>query len=399
MTAERNSEASVIFGAPKVIYMISPQPWDGIKVSKHHYAAELAGLGHQVFFIEPPRISGAFGSVEIAPSDVEGVQRVSYRPWFPYWIKFRSRGLFDLGMRLEARLIAVAIGEPPDIVWDFDNCYQFADLRAFSSALKIFHPVDDLVAGQHGDKHADLLLAVLQQFLDDIEIDNRPVLLLPHGLNRSYAAYAQAILKSKCAPRKSGRPMVGYAGNLDHADIDWETTFEIIEANPGVDFVFIGPFTLERDGVPTALARINTYQNCQLTGLLSPAQMLEWAPRVDVWIMIFRCTAEVGGITGAHKVLEYLATGKSIVTTKVLPYVGSDLLYMASDHTNRDVPAILNRILSNLDVANSWANQNKRCAYALEHSYLANLRKVDAFIAACFCPHAALEAQALEVVG
>lgn len=379
--AQGLSAPAMLFGPRRTIYLLSPQPWDGIKVSKHHYAAELAGLGHQVFFIEPPRAAGPSGEVQILPTDIDGVRRVSYRPWFPYWIKFRSRMVFDHGMRRQARMITKAIGDAPDIVWDFDNAYQFADLTAFGPALKIFHPVDELVVGRRGDKNADLLLAVSQHFLDALETTNRNLQVLSHGLNREYAAYGREVVRSGGLPgRQSGRPLVGYVGHLDHPDFDWPTTFAVIEANPAVDFVFIGPFSRERDGVPTAASKLEAYPNCRLTGLLSPKDVLGWADQVDVWTLIFHCSAELGGRINSHKLLEYLATGKVIVTTKVLPYVGSDLFVMASDHTNRELPALMERTIANLAEANAPANQLKRCAFALEHSYLENLRKVEALI-------------------
>ena len=38
----------------KNILLISPEAWEHIFVSKHHYATHLATLGNKVFFLDPP---------------------------------------------------------------------------------------------------------------------------------------------------------------------------------------------------------------------------------------------------------------------------------------------------------------------------------------------------------
>ena len=151
------------------VLQISPQPWDGIKVSKHHYAAEMAALGAQVYFLEPPN-TGRGAGVTVS-SVAPGISVVRYKTFFPYALKFRSRGLFNLLMRRQAHLIRRAIGKPIDLVWDFDNAYQFSDVRVFGAPRAIFHLMDAAVAGMKGDKNADIVLSVSALLFDAV----RPV--------------------------------------------------------------------------------------------------------------------------------------------------------------------------------------------------------------------------------
>ena len=106
----------MLFGPPLIIFIISPQPWGGFRVSKHHYAIELAKLGHEVYFIEPPTRTGNPGSIKLTPTAVPRITTLSYRPWFPYGLKFHCRPLFDWLMRRQAHKIVAAIGKKPDIV-------------------------------------------------------------------------------------------------------------------------------------------------------------------------------------------------------------------------------------------------------------------------------------------
>ena len=82
------------------ILLISPQRWDGFQVSKHHYAIELAKLGNEVYFVDPPNNSGKAVDVVSCEED-ERLKVVRYGPWFPYVIKFRARWLFRVDAEKE----------------------------------------------------------------------------------------------------------------------------------------------------------------------------------------------------------------------------------------------------------------------------------------------------------
>ena len=60
------------------VLLISPQHWGTMRVTKHHYAIELAKLGHEVFFLEPTEASWKWNqtSFNVTLSDAEGVKLV-----------------------------------------------------------------------------------------------------------------------------------------------------------------------------------------------------------------------------------------------------------------------------------------------------------------------------------
>src|ERR1043165_2973102 len=53
----------------KTIVILSTEPWGRMLLSKMHYAIELAELGNDVFFVNPPRETG--GSELAAIADVK----------------------------------------------------------------------------------------------------------------------------------------------------------------------------------------------------------------------------------------------------------------------------------------------------------------------------------------
>lgn len=217
------------------ILLISPQIWDASKVSKHHYARELTALGHSVYFVEPPKTDGYFAPV-LRDGPHSGLKIVSYGVFFPYALKFHARPLFNILMRFQARKLVRAIGGPPDIVWDFDNSYQFSDLRVFDAEFSIFHPVDDLPPGVAKSKHADLILSNAQRYIDRLEPSPEHAEVIDHGLSKGFIDRARAIAKD---PETAGRSTldtsgctIGYVGNLDRPGIDWDIIDEISRRLP-----------------------------------------------------------------------------------------------------------------------------------------------------------------------
>lgn len=370
-----------LLGGPMKVLLISPQRWDGLRVSKHHYAMELAALGHQIWFVEPPLMSGKAGALSVAPTAVDGITRIIYTPGFPYRLKFHARWLFDRLMAGQARRIAQAIPGGPDIVWDFDNAYQFSDLRAFGPAFSIFHPVDDLIAGQSSDKGCDLLLSVSQGFLDKIAGGQRGH-VVKHAISREHERHARRIAEAPQRTRPQGwRPQVGYVGNLEHAGIDWPVIVEIIGRNPQADFHIIGPHS--RHGETSApsnvpLDALCAMSHCVVHGAMPSDRILALAETVDIWLVCYDARKSRDGATNSHKILEYLATGNAVLCNRIAAYEGSDLVEMTAGDDNRDMPRRIGDMLARLDVVNAPEQRRRRALYALSLSYEASLRRIDA---------------------
>jgi len=105
----------------KNILIVSPEPWDHIFVSKHHYATHLAKRGNQVYFLNPP--TGVF---KLQQTDYQCVETIDYKGFLPglkyfpsFIIRWLTRRVFDQLEQLS--------GVEFDIIWSFDNSvfYQF----------------------------------------------------------------------------------------------------------------------------------------------------------------------------------------------------------------------------------------------------------------------------------
>lgn len=371
---------------PRVIFLNSPQPWAALKVSKHHYARELAARGHEVYFIEPPVIGGC-AAVQVALGPDPRLSLVTYGTFFPYQLKFHARPLFDLLMRSQARRLVRAIGKHPDIIWDFDNAYQYADLSAFGATLAIFHPVDDLPANLSSTKRADVVFSNAQRYIDRLTPPPRFAQVIDHGLSQPFIDRAGAVVKD---PAKAGAgggalPVVAYVGNLDHPGIDWATIDAIATSLPQVRLVLIGPYDVGGAG-PPALLRARA--NVTFPGPKTTEEILAFALDVDIWLMAYDCARTVDGGTNPHKLLEYLATGKAVVSNWVEAYVGKDLVLMPPTPENIPLPALLADAIARRGHLNSPGAQTRRAAYTLDFSYAAHLAAINMSLEAALAARA-----------
>ena len=145
----------------KNILLVSPQPWDHVFISKHHYAEELARKGNTAYFLEPPSETGKPG-IRVHPhKTIENLFLISWRPFFPRIIRFHLFPLYKLLAALQARLISQKIGCSLDVVWSFDF-NLFPNLKAFGATFNIFHTADPLTSNKQISigESADMIICV-----------------------------------------------------------------------------------------------------------------------------------------------------------------------------------------------------------------------------------------------
>ena len=105
-----------------------------------------------------------------------------------------------------------------------------------------------------------------------------------------------------------------------------------MEQHQEADFWFIGPYREpDTDGQAQGSAPVYALReipNCQLTGLMTLHQILEEAPSIDIWLACYDPAKSVRAGTNSHKILEYLATGRAVLSNRFEAMAGSDLVCM-----------------------------------------------------------------------
>lgn len=370
-----------------VVYLISPQPWHGFHVSKHHYALELASRGNLVYFIDNVSTPGPLGRICLQQSGVPGLTVVHHTCRLARWTQYRLPSAHRSIAAWQARRLIRKIGHPPNVIWDFDNNYSFPDLRRFGdNALRIFHPVDSSASGRRCSKSADVVFSVAQAFINSLDVVPEDTLVVPHGLSRHHEAYAHRIVGGdavKPSARKARRA-VGYVANLDIAGIDWPVILDLISKFKDVDFFFVGPYTPSTGSTrsPVPVAALMAQPNAHLLGFLGSEDILKLASDIDVWLFCNDRTCRPDGAINSHKLLEYLATGKAVLSSAVEAFEDIDLIAMAPRERNAVMLELLDRMLHDVRTLNNFTAMQARAAFALKHTYSANLERIADFLQA-----------------
>ncbi len=369
-----NEDLSIL--RDKTVLLVSPQPWDHIFLSKHHYAEALA-RHNRVFFLEPPVDIGPRG-VRLSPAEgAPGVTVVSWRPFFPRRLRFHLYGLYRWLIGQDARRIAERLPSKLDIVWCFDF-NLFPDLSAFGAPLKIFHPVDPLTQRRQVDigQGADLIISVSKEILANF--DGRRfagrTLLVNHGLAPVFADLAQS---PAVTPTRKGI-QAGFAGNLDRKIINLRVLKRLAGSHPDVTFNFWGPFD-----AAGALARtLAPLPNVRLHGPLNKAELAKAMAPMDVFLLAYVDDEAEYDRSNAHKLLEYMSTGKTILASPMHIYADDpELVRMPANDSDEAFLAAFAKLIGDLPGLNGARVAMRRKAFAKGFTYEANLAVIDAALA------------------
>ncbi len=379
-----------LFGPPLTILILSPQPWDGLQVSKHHYARELAALGHRIFFVNPP---GGAPAIAMRASDISGITLVDHPPLPFSRLKFRFRAPFEWAADRRARAIVAATG-PIDLLWDFDNAGQFSDHRAFGASWSVLHIVDRVRTGERRHRHANLLLAVDASLLADIDDGGQPRFVVGHGLS---PLFAEAARKRLAAPRRRDRErpvVVGFIGNLAQHALDRPRTMALVLTHRDVIFRFIGPV---QGGMSAELLMMQAWAeqfgalpNVELPGLLTGDALIAATADVDIWLLPYDQANDRNRGVNSHKLLEYFALGGEVVSSAIAAQADAPGIFMAPPDAPDQIGARLDAAIAAVrgEVDTGWRARTER---ALESSYRTNVATIAAHIAsasACAVPKA-----------
>jgi len=301
---------------------------------KHHYAVELAKRGNEVYFLNPPDIGLKERLIVSENAAVENMYVVTYRPLFPFSIRFRFRRIYDWLIQFQVRSILKGIGKKFDIVWCFD-LLLYSDLKRFKGNLTIFH-VGDMLYYDFQTRiasGADIVFSVAEDILKKLSSVDVPKYFINHGLSEQFERYSVMALqnsKEACGEGKSGPVKIGYVGNILRPDIDHACFRKIVEHNKAAQFYIWGPTTINENNVATGNYSIDgqvdfvnflkSRENIVLCGVKDSDTLAKEMQVMDGFIICYDVDRDQSKGTNYHKILEYLSTGKVLVSNNVSTY-------------------------------------------------------------------------------
>jgi hypothetical protein len=284
-------------------------------------------------------------------------------------------------IRFQIRRIERAIGSHIDIIWSFDlgNVYP---LRQFRRALLLFHPVDEPTGEEsiRAARKADLIISVTNEILEKYAGQPCPRILVNHGVDEIF------LMDATKGWFHSGPIRAGISGNFLRNDLDREALLTIIVRNPDVSFELWGNYSdksnlgggsdIETKEFINALRR---FPNVIMHGAVDTATLAAGFSRMDLFLICYDVQKDQSKGTNYHKIMEYLGSGKAIVSNNVTAYKDkADLVYMVESRDgNQELPALFEKVKSDLNRYNDPQLQQLRIEFARRNTYPRKVDEID----------------------
>jgi hypothetical protein len=371
----------------KSVLIISPEPWGTMKISKHHYAIELAKLGNYVYFLNPPNGKKSVKYTISIEKEAENLQIIDFNTFFPTDIRFHFRGIFEILMRFQILFLLRWLKVNFDVVWCFDfNLYD--NLNQFKAKIKIYHPVDILQFDfqLNPAKTADIIFSVSDELLKPFKGINIRKVIINHGLSDHFVNKAKRKQLAISNLNNLGTIKAGYVGNLLNYTLNKKQVIEIIKKNPQVQFYFWGGYSLLNNNLAPDISSedekfieiLQQMGNVILKGMKSPEIIAEEIEEMDLFFITYIYPDGNEDRYNSHKILEYLSTGKVVVCSYLSYYEDKrDLIQMVKKGENAAFPQLFSESITLIEELSQKEKQIRRISFALENSYSNHIHKVE----------------------
>jgi len=231
-------------------------------------------------------------------------------------------------------------------------------------------------------RSANATFTVSESILADVRKIGVPAWFINHGLSEPFAEAA----RNAAATGKGGDGTirVGYAGNLTHPSVNKPVFMQMVKENPSVEFHFWGPTESPVALAPQLVAEIAQFihflercANVRLHDTVPARELALELQCMDCLVISYSLDNHVYDRSNSHKILEYLSTGKAIVSSRISTYTAHpDLLRMPEDGDESRLPALLRDTLDRLDEFNTPELRDRRRRFALDNTYEKQLERI-----------------------
>lgn len=342
----------------KTIVIISPDLWNALPVSKHHYAKELAKT-NKVYFINPPNNDKDFKVEKL--SIINEYKKVKGLRFFPKFLRklFMKREVYSIINKIENNQV--------DIIWSFDTSRLYY-LDLFKSKLKIAHIVDlsenfyfkELV------QNADYCFGISDAIINKMKIFNSRCFKIRHGYFLSEnVGFIINNHQKKCL----------YIGNLTIKYLDWEAIYKLIKHRSDVLFSFIGTKsgTLDKNQ-ELFYKKALTAKNSIFKAEVKPEDVINEMLNSDFCLLAYQSKKYPKQLEDSHKIMQYLGSGKPVFASYTHEYKDTDLIFMYNDVET--IEESFDAFLNNQNNHFSEESRQKRINFALDNTYPKQIERI-----------------------
>lgn len=364
----------------KTILIISPEDWGDNLLSKHLYALELSKRNNLVYFLHASPHPNQNNFVETSKIN-ENLTLIRLKHVVKGIFKLPSF-LIDIQNKTIINKIKRNIPQPIDVIWSFDQS-KFQNLKQFKAKYTIFHPVDYIIKAKpfisRIANSADVVFSVSELILNQINTIT-PKHFINHGVDEIFFNKIEKINTPNFI--KPNNINVGYIGNLTMKFIDWKYLFKTVKDNPQLHFVFIGPYQKSNLGNAENNEKIEElmkFENTAFTGSYSKTKLIEVLPFFDIFWLCYNHVKYPIEVSNSHKILEYLSTGKVVVSGYIETYKNSNLLYFSNNNDN--LATTIQRVCNKIENFNSLEKMQERKDFSKENTYKKQIERIEKIIA------------------
>lgn len=341
------------------ILIISPEPWDHIFVSKHHYAVHLAQKGANVVFANPPGSKWHMQSTKYS-----GVCVLQYTKFAP-GIRFLPSAITSRIIKAKFRKIESYCRTEFDVIWSFDNSVFF-DFTLLKSTFNISHIVDlnQDFETEKSARTADICFYTTHVIGNRMKLWNENAHFINHG-------YSENFKKREIELPGSNDIKLLYSGNLDMPYIDWETLYAASSRFSSVDFIFLGPNN-HPNGIKSQVLGLS---NVYTMGRIDASELQNFYKKADGLLICYQ-EAHHSDQANPHKMMEYLGSGKVVICTKTNEYQELDPSLILMGDKNIEFLANIERYIQEKEFYDQATICQERISFALSNGYNNQIAKI-----------------------
>jgi glycosyltransferase involved in cell wall biosynthesis len=328
----------------QIIIILSPQNWSHQFISKHHYAVEFSKQ-YQTVFVSPTRCELGKFSFAITEIDTIGksLSEAQLTLPFPNWFRFKFNKFYCSVNRIVLNwVIRKRLKKKIRLLIDF-GCHRSIDrIDKFGSLKAIYFPVDDYIDLPIKTRKADQLFTVSTNIQDKFQKSGITMQWINHGLSSVFADRAKKKileLENNGPLFKLPRTKIGYSGNITIPFLDREIVLNTIKTIPDMEFHFFGNHSsLDKEAIEF-IDRLKNLSNVRLHGQLSTEDLANQLEGMDILWLCYKADNKNYHLENSHKILEYLSTGKPIVSSpiKYLKNAEEALIYQFENDKHKSV--------------------------------------------------------------
>lgn len=343
----------------KTILIISNEPWGDIWYSKHNWANELS-KNNFVYFINPPH--------RWKPKDLlkTKIQIEDYKPSLKI-LNYNNRlpfTRFNLLFKLNERLIYKSLNkffksESDIIFWTFDP-YRLIYPQKLNILTSIYFIADRYLINRETIliRNTKNIISVSKELTRNI--NNKRVLNLSHGISETEFKVDDI----------NHENYILYIGGVDHR-LDYKLIESLLVRFPEQTFLFMGKISTVKDEIFKKIFLDKKYKNLEYKLPIHFKELKKYIASAKLCLAPMKLELDGNGINH-HKLLQYLALGKPVLSAKFTDYEDNDLLIQFS--TEHDAVIKLNNFLHN---AESVGLIDKRIMYAKKFLYSNLIREIE----------------------